>query len=219
MAQRDNDRQRRRGQALRGFATPYAKAQNALHRVYGDGGAARSRFEVRRSLILRRRPTEGIYGATPAQRSAPVADLITARGWALHLYLVALFEAQSRRRAGSSIQNTRKLQEPDRPGWVDLLPAVTTTADPVAGALRQTKRALTLLSQAHLVRFQRPAGTVDRFDHFQLLLESGESYGLWHQDFYFVPKQDSFGSADTSTRKRRAHVGTRRNYRRRPVAS
>jgi hypothetical protein len=192
-AERDKDRRHRRADSLQHYAGQYTRALDALHEVYDGGALARARFAVRRSLILRRRPPEAPTEPPPP---SPVAPLVTQKGWALHLYLIAIFEAQSRRRPGRAIQNMRELRGTHQQrGWVDLLPATTATADQATGAMRQTKRALTLLSRANLVKLSGLPGSANRFERFQLLIESGLSHGLWGRDSYYIPNSGPFGNS------------------------
>lgn len=169
--------------------TPPRLAHQALDAVYGGGDRVRSRFAVRRSLILRH-PIA--VDTTSVVVPSPAAPLVTQKGWALHLYLIAIFEAQSRRRPGGVIRNMRPLRTTDRqPGWVDLLPAATATADRAAGMMRQTTRALTLLSRQNLVKLHCRPGSAGRFERFQLLNESGTNHGLWTHDPYHIPASDA----------------------------
>lgn len=185
---RDLDRRRRRADALRRHAEEYARANNELRRIHDEGERLRSQVLIRRTFILARRDPGQSGDATPSSAVA----LATQKGWALHLYLIAILEAQSRRRSGGVILNRRPLRSTDQQvGWVDLLPATTGTADQAAGMLRQMKRALTQLAQHNLVELSLRRATAGRFEGFQLLNEAGMSYGLPIWDRYTIPAADS----------------------------
>ncbi|MFD0580877.1 hypothetical protein [Dactylosporangium darangshiense] len=150
-----------------------------------------SQIAVRRSFVLRRsqwpQPTERVV------LSSPVADLLTQKGWALHLYLIALFDAQCRRRPGGGVVTNLRplLSTSGQPGWIDFLPRTTTTADRDAGMLRQVKRALSLLDRFTLVSLTGRPGSAGRYERFQLLHESGQTRGPWIRDRYEIPEHDT----------------------------
>ncbi|MGW4464731.1 hypothetical protein [Micromonospora sp. NPDC004704] len=205
MGERDDHRRRRRADALQRYADQYEAAGRALDQVYAEGERWRKRFVIRRNLIRRQRAQ---LGAPTSPEPSPAALLVTQKGWALHLYLIALFDAQSRRPPGGAIRNIRPLRATGRkPGWVDLLPATTATADQAAGMMRQTKRALTLLADHNLVKLNGRKGTAGRFEEFQLLDESGSSEGLWRQHLYVIPTVDELGGNPDPYRALAAKAG------------
>jgi hypothetical protein len=145
-----------------------------LQRIHGEGRAPAS-IVLRRELITRR----------DAGGPSPAVQLITPRGHGLSLYLTALFDAQSRRHAGTQIRNFRPLLSTGNDvGWTDLLPAVTAASDTDAGKLRQIHRALTALERIRLVELRRP-GRTGRYEEFKLLPESGG--GIRGRTGYVIP--------------------------------
>ena len=185
MAERDKNRWRRRAEGLRRFDAQYDQARTQIRSVYDANERLRSEFAVRRCFTLRR-PTR--TGPPGARGPAPAADLVIQKGWALHLYLIALFDAQSRRRPGAVITNRRPLRRTDgQPGWIDFLPATTATCDADAGMMRQMTRALTTLERHGLVRVKGRPGSAGRFEQFQVLHESGNPYRVWNSPGYEIP--------------------------------
>lgn len=193
MGARDTERHQRRADALRRYADRYATASEALQRVYDENERLRTQYAIRRCLVLSR---PGAIGTHDERRPSPIAGLLTQKGWALQLYLVALFDAQSRRRRGAVINNVRPLRSDARQmGWVDFLPATTTTVDRGSGMMRQLTRALTLLAKNDLVHLRGRAGVAGRFEKFQLLDESGIAHG-WSFNRYEIPASDGVMGQD-----------------------
>jgi hypothetical protein len=175
-ATRDRSRQLSRVDRLRKNEQQYRDAQRQLREIHRQGRAPAT-IVVRRSLITRR----GAGGPSPA------AQLITPKGIGLSLYLTVLFDAQSRRPAGARIRNARPLLTTGNDvGWTDLLPAVTTGADPDVDMLRQVHRALQALERVRLVELRR-RGRPGRYEQFKVLDESGG--GLRGRTAYVIPNR------------------------------
>ncbi|MBQ1053508.1 hypothetical protein KBX35_01755 [Micromonospora sp. C32] len=111
--------------------------------------------------------------------------MVTQKGWALHFYLIALFEAQTRSTDGVKVRNTRRLDSTgEQCGWIDLVPATTATADVRAGMRRQTIRALTQLARHNLVEISGRIGSPGRYEGFQLRNEAGTAFDVWRSGYW-----------------------------------
>ncbi|RSM40310.1 hypothetical protein DMB66_57325 [Actinoplanes sp. ATCC 53533] len=119
------------------------------------------------------------------------------KGWALHLYLIAIFEAQAHRPRGFAVDNVRPLLygSGQHTAWVDLLPAITATAPRSAGMRRQLVRALALLEQERLVALNGRTGFRGRYDHFRLLQEDGKTGQPWASP-YTIPLTNDISPID-----------------------
>jgi hypothetical protein len=192
MSTRDTERRQARARSLRRYADRYNAARLALHQVYDEGRRQRARFLIRRSLVRC-----AIAQDNPLRpRSSPASALITQKGWALHLYLIAVFEAQTRSGPGTERRNTRPLYTTgEQYGWADLLPAVTATANKTAGIRRQLTRALSQLARHRLIELGGQPGLPNRYEGFRLRNEAGMAYDIWKPDDwtpgrYTVPAPD-----------------------------
>ncbi|GAA2530657.1 hypothetical protein Ahu01nite_094210 [Winogradskya humida] len=147
----------------------YERARQELRKIHEGGGQNRASYEIRRDLIRARTP-----GPEAAVVASPAAALAPLKGWALQLYLIALFEAQARRPPGVGVDNTRPLlhRTEQLAAWVDLLPAATSTGQRSAGMRRQLVRALALLEREKLVVLGNP-NFRGRYNFFRLLKEAG----------------------------------------------
>lgn len=192
MGARDLGRRHRRAAELRRHAGRYDDARLALHQVHDEGKRRGSRYLIRRSFIQCRTTAEVVRGS----KSSLASVLINQRGRALSLYLIALFEAQTRSTAGTEIRNIRPLYTTnEQRGWADLLPAATATADTAAGMRRQLTRALTHLAHYNLVELRGRAGVRSRYEGFQLRNEAGTAFnafrsGEWTPGRYTIPAAD-----------------------------
>lgn len=186
---RETERQRARANALEKYADAYENARAELSKIYDDGGRLRSQYAIRRGLVHVRPVSRNVQ--VP---SSPAAALAPFKGWALQLYLIAIFDAQSRRPPGSTIENSRPLCRVGRSeaGWADLLPAETKTVDRRAGMRRQAVHALNLLEREHLVAVDGPAGVAGRYDQVRFLDETGEGARNTWLRHYSVPRLDPF---------------------------
>jgi hypothetical protein len=175
MSVRDRQRHRDRALALREHRQAYERAREELAHIHDTGGRFRSSYLVRRTLLRARTP-----GAEDPVVASPAAALAPLKGWALHLYLIGLFDTQARRPAGWGFDTTRPLlQGRGRLApWVDLLPAVTATRARSAGMRRQLVRALGLLEREKLAALKGWGGRRGRYDNFLLLNEVGTSYTI-----------------------------------------
>ncbi|MFI1996304.1 hypothetical protein [Actinoplanes sp. NPDC020271] len=198
MSTRDTERQRARANNLQRNADRYRDATLALRQVYSEGRRQRARLLIRRSLVRRAVGWETAHGPT----ASPASALITQKGWALHLYLIAIFEAQTRTATGAESRNTRPLYTTgEQRGWADLLPAVTATKNTAAGMRRQLTRALTQLARHNLIELAGKSGLPDRYEGFRLRNEAGTAYEVWNPgDWtpgrYSVPATDDNESPD-----------------------
>ncbi|MFD6696328.1 hypothetical protein [Micromonospora aurantiaca (nom. illeg.)] len=192
MNARDAQRHRARVASLRAHGPAYMRARRELRRIHEGGGQNPTLYLVRRTFILARTPEP----SAPVVAS-PAAALAPMRGWALHLYLIALFETQAQHRAGFAVTNTRPLLNGSKlqAAWVDLLPAVTSTTPRSAGMRRQLVRALALLEQQNLVGLRGRAGFRGRYDYFRLRLENGGRI-QGRESAYTVPLPSDAGTVD-----------------------
>ncbi|NBE85372.1 hypothetical protein GVV04_31370 [Micromonospora sp. NEAU-HG-1] len=123
---------------------------------------------------------------------------MTQKGWALHLYLIALFEAQTRSAPGTESRNTRPLYTTgEQRGWADLLPAVTATTNQTAGMRRQLTRALSQLAHHNLVELTGQPGLPNRYVGFRLRNEAGMAHHAWRPG-YWTPGRYTIPAADDS---------------------
>ncbi|GLY99852.1 hypothetical protein Acsp02_71050 [Actinoplanes sp. NBRC 103695] len=169
----------------------FERARQELRRIHEGGGQNRASYEVRRDLIRARTP--GPEDVVVASAAAALASL---KGWALQLYLIALFEAQARRQPGSGVDNTRPLlhRTEQLAAWVDLLPAATRTGQRSAGMRRQLVRALAVLERENLVVLGNPDFR-GRYNYFRLLQEAAmPSQGL--DAIYTIPRAGETGGID-----------------------
>jgi hypothetical protein len=198
MGKRDSERQQARARGLQLYADRYNEARLALHQVYDEGRRQRAGFLIRRSLVRC-----AIAQDDPQRpRWSPASALITQKGWALHLYLIAVFEAQTRSGPGTERRNTRRLYTTgEQNGWADLLPAITSTANKKAGMRRQLTRALTQLARYSLIELVGQPGLPNRYEGFRLRNEAGTAYDIWNPgDWtpgrYTVPAADDSEAPD-----------------------
>jgi hypothetical protein len=186
---RQAQRQRGRASALRDQASDFEEARAELGKIYDAGGRNRFHYVIRRDLVHARR-----VSPAAAPEPSPAAALAPLKGWALHLYLIAIFDAQSRRPAGTTVDNTRPLCRADsgEAGWADLLPAVTTTTGRRAGMRRQAVHAWNRLERENLAVISGQPGVAGRYNHVQLLDETGSgAIASWHRR-YSIPLTSPF---------------------------
>jgi hypothetical protein len=155
-----------------------------------QGGLAAGVEQAFEDLWMRgRRPTsvsvrqELLYRESPADQTPAVARLLSPRGWALRLYLIAVFEAQCRLYPSMQVNNRLPLlhKRPGQVAWLDLVAAhadaesrhIKERATPRRNRLRQLKAALVTLEREGLVELLGNAGRRDRYEGFQLLHEAG----------------------------------------------
>ncbi|MFI5490183.1 hypothetical protein ACIBXA_28990 [Micromonospora echinaurantiaca] len=131
----------------------------------------------------------------PKELRPPAARLGTPRGAALRLLLIALFEAQTRTRAGGQPDNPRPLQAPgDVIAWADLL---ATDAKPsgkgrtymsvAAKKGRHLFSAIELLHDEDLVALPNGDASRNKHDGFLLNHEGGKRVS-GPNDVYVVPR-------------------------------
>ncbi len=179
MGRRDLERLRRRALRLERQATLYEAARDACHELHHRGDRMPRHVVLRRSFLLRR---DNFGGRSPA------VALITPKGIALQLYLVALFEAQCRRPPGTVVRNNRPLRSTAyMPGWVELLASETTQRRTEDGLLRQMKRGLHLLEQQNLAQIARRGNGIGA-ERFRLLDEGGRFSPIGAPVPYTLPK-------------------------------
>jgi hypothetical protein len=108
----------------------------ALRQVWEQPGGPRpDQVRLRPSFLL-------ASGAGSERRAAPMSRLITSRGIALRLYLLAIFEAQCRPGTGDPRPNTRPLSS--RMGWSDLIVIDAAYSRPVKAYQRHSRQNRTL---------------------------------------------------------------------------
>ncbi|SDT74261.1 hypothetical protein [Actinoplanes derwentensis] len=186
---RDRKRHRARATTLLTHAKAYDHAQARLHQIHHAGGQTPQRYLIRRALVRARTPA-----ADRPVVASPAAALAPMKGWALHLYLIAIFEAQARLTPAFAVNNDRPLLYGTRQAaaWVDLLPTITDTVPRSAGMRRQLVRALALLHREHLVGLRSRIGARGRYERFELRHEDGESWS----PVYTIPRGDSTSASE-----------------------
>jgi hypothetical protein len=136
----------------------------------------------------------------PRNDRPPATRLVSPRGIALKLYLIALFVSQSRS-AGELPDNKLPLADPDAPvSWIDL---VATPAERHRGRiyrgqrekkLRQVQDALRRLSDPGVQLVELPnfrGKPVGKYEGFLLMREGGAPYGGGDNQLYTVPAAES----------------------------
>jgi hypothetical protein len=198
MSSREESRQEKRAQALVEHSAAYETARTELAKIYDEGPRNRLHYAIRRDLVHARHSDSA--GSAP---SSPAAALAPLKGWALHLYLIAIFDAQSRRPAGVTVANTRPLCSVNGTGsgWADLLPAIVVKRDgaPItkkglrAGMRRQAVHALNLLEREHLAAIRgAPSGAPGRYNQVQFLDETGDGRRSVWSRHYSIPRISPF---------------------------
>lgn len=121
--------------------------------------------------------------APEREHRPPATRIVTSRGLALRLELMALAVTQARFRAGAGFRNERPLR-PDTAtsgdGWIDLFATPTrragsgrTSSGVLDKKLRQLQTALNTLSDAGLVDLPHADATAGAYEGFELLDERG----------------------------------------------
>jgi hypothetical protein len=181
----------------------YRQATANLATLAGNGAAVSAIAKtgwvrVRDSFVYRADPAPGDWSdrkLPPKELRPPAARLGTPRGAALRLMLIALFEAQTRTRAGGQPDNPRPLQAPgDVIAWADLLatdakPTGTgrTYMNVAAKKGRHLFSAIELLHEQDLVSM--PNGNARRNKHEGFLLNhEGGKRVSGPNDLYKVPR-------------------------------
>lgn len=142
---------------------------------------------------------------TPGSTDAPPASrMLSPRGQALRLYLLAVFEAYCTRPPGSQVRGGRPLTrrgESDGPAWTDLFAApvfgppegarTKERSGPATLVGRQLQSGLTTLEGLGLVELG-PERSWERFNGFRIMTESGRG-DLADPAYYRVPKSTNVG--------------------------
>jgi hypothetical protein len=161
------------------------------------------RVKIRPQFAIREKPAPGEVSdrrLPPPEDRPPATRIVTPRGIPLKFYLIALFEAQTRR-PGETPDNTRRLhpRKSGEIGWTSLIasPAVPGDAGATAATVsdkkqRQVQEALRRLASnsvqlVHLPNRRKPVGT---YDGFQLLNEQGFRPDEDANPRYVVPHLD-----------------------------
>lgn len=160
---------------------------------------ANGEVRIRETFIFRPRPAPGDWSdrkLPPKEFWPPAGRLVTPRGDALRLMLIALFEAQTRTKPGQRPDNTRPLQAPgDVIAWADLM---ATDAEPYEGRTYTTisdkKRqhlfnALKLMHAEDLISLPNGKDRKDKHRGFLLNYESGKRIS-GPNDLYVVPRKN-----------------------------
>jgi hypothetical protein len=148
-------------------------------------GSHQSVIRIRPEFVYRSSPAPVVASdrkAPPREHRPPATRLISSRGAALRIILIALFEAQIRTRLGTYPDNERPLfTERDTVGWIDLL---ATDASPSGSGRsymgtgakkgRQFCRTLDRLVSEQLVALPATSGNIH--EGFRLLNEGGRHY-------------------------------------------
>ena len=190
------ERLRRRGERLLIQRQLYSGARDACRRCYAVARMRPVNVNIRESFIVSRSTAP----ESQAVVDSPAASLITPRGIALQVYLMAIFEAQCRVRAGMSVRNDRPIASSNREtlGWLDLIASETVTAKlPTTkrdNLLRQFKRGLLHLERERLVVLSGNPNSNGRFEFFRLLNESGRLSSTGSEIPYVVPKEPPSGT-------------------------
>ncbi|MGI5185533.1 hypothetical protein ACQEVZ_55750 [Dactylosporangium sp. CA-152071] len=113
----------------------------------------------------------------------------------MQLYLISIFDAQSRRPAGATVDHARPLHRAGTgpAGWAELLPTITQTDPPRAGMRRQAVHALNLLERQHLAVIAGRGGVAGRYDGVQFLDETGDGTRHTWLRRYSIPRADAAG--------------------------
>ncbi|MBB2908757.1 hypothetical protein FHS43_000003 [Streptosporangium becharense] len=174
-----------RAKKLKANAKIYAHARNSCKNLYYRSRRHIWEVHIRRAFILARYEpfrlsldkSDSIEEFSPSWDRSPLTSLISSRGIAIQLFLICLFEAQSRCQPGVEPKNNRPLQpKTDEVAWLDLLAthaSAKAPATPRDNRLRQIKKALLHLERELLVEIPGGKHTNDRFQGFRLLNESG----------------------------------------------
>lgn len=164
-----------------------------------SAGARLRTVKIREEFVYQSEPPPGEpddRAVPPREHRPPATRLISPRGAALRLFLIALFEAQAGTRAGAQPGNDRPVAATgSRIGWVDLLAsdAQPRTGDKYVSALtkkgRQLRNALHRLSEEELVALPRLSEASKKYKGFVLLHEAGRRRA-GPNDAYRVPRHD-----------------------------
>lgn len=133
----------------------------------------------------------------PRENRPPVTRLMSPRGAALRLHLLALADAQFRGRPGRATKNVRPIRtvSPEEPGWSSLLASeavmkgdgkVYMTAKDKR--VRQIQSALDALKVAGLVELPHYARGAGKYEEFELLEETSGMVPGDDPIRYLVPK-------------------------------
>lgn len=153
----------------------------------------------------------------PKEKRPPVTRLMSPRGAALRLHLLALADAQFRGRAGRATKNVRPLRPGSSSdvGWSDLLASeAVMKGDGKYYATAQDKRvrqihsALDALKGAGLVELPHQARGAGKYEEFELLEESASRVVGEDPVRYRVPKKSdaTFSLPDAFVTKGWVHV-------------
>jgi hypothetical protein len=172
----------------------------ALENLAAGARSSFGKVAIRSDLVRRATPWDGPLSdrrLPPAKERPPTARLLSPRGTALRVYLLALFAAQIRSRPGAKPANDWRIRRivPGGQAWLNYFAAVTDSTDGRHVAIseddqleRQFKHALGQLArkEVHLVRLPAGPAPMNRFEGFQLLHESGDTTATTID--YAVPK-------------------------------
>lgn len=160
-------------------------------------------IQIRNEFVFRPDPAPG----DPSDRKLPAREhrppctrLMSPRGAALRLMLIALFEAQIYARAGKRRLNNRPLQAPSQQiGWTDLLAsdarpsgAGKTYMGIQAKKGRHIRNALSRLNEEELVALpllRDPGNKYEKYEGFLLQHEGGRR-AIGPNDVYHVPRKN-----------------------------
>lgn len=153
----------------------------------------------------------------PREKRPPVTRLMSPRGAALRLHLLALADAQFRGRAGRATKNERPLRpgSGSEVGWSDLLASEAVMkgdgkfyATAQDKRLRQIHSALDSLKGAGLVELPHQSRGAGKYEEFELLEESASRAVGEDPVRYRVPKKTeaTFSLPDTFVTKGWVHV-------------
>jgi len=180
-----------------------SRAIRALRTLSDDGGRNLAHIKVRSNFVTRRAQAAGEMSdrRPPEGLRPPVLELISPRGIAQQLELVALFVAQCssphlRDRRVSALGLNLEPTDANEVSWIDVIvPHAENTARAAYAAnrrdsrLRQVKRALDTLTFKNLVNLPNAGSARGKYDDFQLLDEGGPRL-FGDPLVYRVPKMD-----------------------------
>ena len=213
------ERLRRRADRLLIQQQLYAGARDACRRCHRATRIRPPSIRIRGSFITSRGISSDVdpttqwllslkgsaFRQTSGFESSPAGSLMTPKGIALQIYLLAIFETQCRVGPGVSPRNDRPIVSSGRQtlGWLDLVASETATATPPAtkrdNLLRQFKQGLRHLERERLVVLSGIPGSNGRFEAFRLLDESGSFSRNGSEIPYSIP-QDSYLDAPRDPR-------------------